>query len=230
MRGDFGPVQLRAAATIALAVLLLGALDARAATTVSFVWTQTTGSGPPGGPTIDALPGDRITGEVRIFSTEPSGIGAYGISLSFDPDFGDELILESVSELLPTGFTLNITPGPESTQESGLGQAGGIRTLEAIALTPGPAVATAVVAEVIFRVTSTVSTDGADVFTGAFSPRVDAIGNGDNVEITSGVIFEDASVNAASVSSVPAGSTWLGPILALCFATLGLFAMRNRAT
>jgi hypothetical protein len=213
---------------IVLAALLLAVAEAHAATTVGFVWTETTGAGTPGGATIEAAPGDRLTGEIRILSTEPSGIAAYGLSLSFDPDLADELNLESVIELLPSGFTHNITPGPEATQESTGSHAGGIRTLEAIALTSGAGVSNAVIAEVKFRVNAAVSSDGTDVFTGAFSPGVDAVGNGDNVDITSSVIFQGASVDTLPMSSVPTGSVWLGPILTLCLGAVGGFAMLRR--
>ena len=218
----------RSASRAILVFVLLGAgLEVHAGTTVEIIWTATTGSGTPGSASIDAAPGDRLTGEVRISSSDRAGVAAYGISLSFDTDLGDELQLESVVELLPVGFTHNLTLGPEATQESTAGQQGGIRTLEALSLVPGgTGLASAVAAEVTFRVTANVATDGEDVFTGAFSPGVDAVGDGDDVDITAAVVFQGASVN--QLAPVPIGPPWIGPALALWLGGLGALSARRR--
>lgn len=219
---------MRGALAIAAAALLLGAaLGARAQTTVSFVWTGTTGAGTPGGVSIDAAPGDLLTGEIRIDTADPTGIAAYGISLAFDADLGDELDLESVTELLPAGFTHNLTPGPQATHESTAAGQGAILTVEALSLAGGTGMAYAVAAEVVFRVTANVATDGTDVSTGILFYGVDAIGNGGDDDITSTATFQGASVDR--LAAVPAVSPWLWLPWVLGIGSLGLAATVTRS-
>jgi len=65
-----------------LAILLPGV--ALAGPTVSLVWTDTTGSGTPGGSSIDAEPGDTLM--LGVFVTaDQLLVGFAGMSLAFDP-------------------------------------------------------------------------------------------------------------------------------------------------
>ena len=217
-----GPVLRSAIFTLAVAA------DANAVTVVEFIWTATTGAGATGSANIGAQPGDRITGEIRIFTSDPSGITAYAISLTFDSDFGDELDLVAVDELLPAGFTHNLNPGPEATQESTAGLTGAIRSVEALTVGPGVSGVSFAAARLTFDVTGNVVTDGNDVATGAFSPGVDGLGNGVNFDITHTVVFLEAAVNLVKV--VPAVPSWGIPALVAMLTGLGLAASARRSS
>jgi hypothetical protein len=101
-------MRLRSAILFAtlLSVIPGVAQEAQAAIKVDVVWISTTGAGTPGGPSIDAAPGDQLVAEIRI-TPDGGGLAAYAISLEFDTDLGDELDLVSATEFLPGTMELD---------------------------------------------------------------------------------------------------------------------------
>lgn len=158
------------------ATFFIGAVFAfnASATTIDITFTATDGLGVVGSNTISALPGDTLSASVSI-SADAAGVSSYGISMLFDTDFGDELNLISVNELLTAPFTFNVTPGCASTQESSGAQAGNVLTCEAGTFGAGPSLATVDIMDLVFLVTANVATDGFDIETGVFNTGFDGI-------------------------------------------------------
>jgi len=163
-------VGLGAAAFFISAVFAFNA----SATTIDITFTGTDGLGVVGSNTISALPGDTLSASVSI-SADAAGVSSYGISMLFDTDFGDELNLISVNELLTAPFTFNVTPGCASTQESSGAQVGNVLTCEAGTFGAGPSLATVDIMDLVFLVTANVATDGFDMETGLFNSGFDGI-------------------------------------------------------
>ena len=163
-------VGLGAAAVLISAVFAFNA----SATSIDITFTATDGLGTVGSNTISALPGDTLSASVSI-SADAAGVSSYGISMLFDTDFGDELNLISVNELLTAPFTFNVTPGCASTQESSGAQAGNVLTCEAGTFGVGPSLATGDIMDLVFLVTANVATDGFDMETGVFNTGFDGI-------------------------------------------------------
>jgi hypothetical protein len=174
--------------------LALGAAPgaARAVPIVELVWVATTGTGSAGGATIAAAPGDVLTGEIRV--TGDVGISSYGLSLEFDLDLGDELDVDSVTELTPPGFAFSFTPGVALVQESTAFQRGRVLTFEAATLGVGPAAF--VVGHVVFTVGAGVASDGPDLFLGLFHAGVDGLFDDDGQDLAALADFRSATVNA----------------------------------
>ena len=158
------------------ATFFIGAVFAfnASATTIDITFTATDGLGVVGSNTISALPGDTLSASVSI-SADAAGVSSYGISMLFDTDFGDELNLISVSELLTAPFTFNVTPGCASTQESSGAQAGNVLTCEAGTFGVGPSLATVDIMDLVFQVTANVESDGFDIETGLFNAGFDGV-------------------------------------------------------
>ena len=158
------------------ATFFIGAVFAfnASATTIDITFTATDGLGVVGSNTISALPGDTLSASVSI-SADAAGVSSYGISMLFDTDFGDELNLISVNELLTAPFTFNVTPGCASTQESSGAQAGNALPCEAGTFGVGPSLATVDIMDLVFLVTANVATDGFDMETGLFNTGFDGI-------------------------------------------------------
>jgi hypothetical protein len=174
---------------------------AQAVVDVEFVWVSTTGSGTPGGSSIDADPGDELVGEIRI-SADPGGIFAYGVSLEFDPELGNELDFVSATEGLGP-FDANLTSGLtwnflSTAQESSAAQAGRVLTFEAVTYPggSGPTAVSFIAGTMTVLVTGNVWTDGEDVVTGTFHTGVDGVGN--NALQLVAPNFLTASVNRAA--------------------------------
>ena len=186
------------------------------ATTIDITFTATDGLGVVGSNTISALPGDTLSATVSL-TADSAGVSSYGISLLFDTDFGDELNLISVNELLTAPFTFNVTPGCASTQESSGAQVGNVLTCEAGTFGAGPSLATVDIMDLVFLVTANVATDGFDMETGLFNSGFDGIFDNAGMPVTP--TFGQAAVNLL----VPEPGTGLLVGLGL----LG-FALRSR--
>ena len=158
------------------ATFFIGAVFAfnASATTIDITFTATDGLGVVGSNTISALPGATLSASVSI-SADAAGVSSYGISILFDTDFGGELNRISVSELLTSPLTFNVTAGCASTQESSGAQAGNVLTCEAGTFGVGPSLATVDIMDLVFHVTAKVATDGFDMETGVFNTGFDGI-------------------------------------------------------
>ncbi len=187
------------------------------ATSIDITFTATDGLGTVGSDTISALPGDTLSATVSL-TADSAGVSSYGISLLFDTDFGDELNLISVNELLTAPFTFNVTPGCASTQESSGAQAGNVLTCSAVTFGVGPSLATVDIMDLVFLVTANVATDGFDMETGLFNTGFDGIF--DNV---GGPVTPTFGQAAVDLLLVPEPGTGL-------LVSLGLlgFALRSR--
>ncbi len=177
------------------AVLFIGAALAfnASATMVDIVFTATTGSGTPGTNKIGAEAGDLLTAIVSI-EPDAAGVSSYGISVLFDMDLGNELDLDSVTELLNAPFTFNFDPGCASTQESTGAKVGNVLTCEAATFGAGPPPPTSVaIMELKFLVTANVVDDLFDIELGFFNPGFDGVF--DNAGGSVNPTFGRASVN-----------------------------------
>ena len=164
-----------------VALALAGATPwSASATSLGITFTSTSGSGVIGSNAIDAAPGDTLTATVSL-AIDALGVSSYGVSLRFDTDLGDELTLLSATELLPPGFSFNLNPGCQSTQQSSTTQPGNVLGCEAATLATGPVSTTVDIFTVEFQVTANVATDGADMETfvnpGGFDGIFDNAGN-----------------------------------------------------
>ena len=207
-------VGLGAAVFFITAVLAFNA----SATSIDITFTATDGLGTVGSNTISALPGDTLSATVSL-TADSAGVSSYGISLLFDTDFGDELNLISVTELLTAPFSFNFNAGCESTEESTGSQAGSVLTCEAATFGVGPSLATVAIIDLVFQVTANVESDGLDIETGLFNPGFDGVFDNQQSSLVASAIFGQAAVNLL----VPEPGTGLLVGLAL----LG-FALRSR--
>ncbi|MFP8881602.1 MAG: PEP-CTERM sorting domain-containing protein [Myxococcota bacterium] len=188
------------------------------ATTIDITFTATDGLGTVGSDTISALPGDTLSATVSL-TADSAGVSSYGISLLFDTDFGDELNLISVTELLTAPFAFNLNVGCRSAQESTGSQAGNVLTCEAGTFGAGPALSTVDIIDLVFLVTANVATDGSDIEIGLFNTGFDGVFDNGVSALSVIPIFGQAAVNLR----VPEPSTGLLVGLGL----LG-FALRSR--
>ena len=188
------------------------------ATSIDITFTATDGLGTVGSNTISALPGDTLSATVSL-TADSDGVSVYGISLLFDTDFGDELNLISVTELLTAPFTFNLNVGCESSEESTGSQAGNVLTCEAATFGVGPSLATVAIIDLVFQVTANVESDGFDIETGLFNTGFDGVFDNQQSSLAVSAIFGQAAVNL----STPEPSTGLLVGLGL----LG-FALRSR--
>ena len=219
-------MRFRSAILIALLLALApGSREAQAAPSIDIIWVSTTGSGTPGGASIDAAPGDTLVAEIQIFPDAP-GVGGYEVSLEFDTDLGDELDLVNVTEFLPGVMEYNLSPGVDGHQESTLAQKGTVAGIEAVTVTiMGPTSGTIVAAQVTFKVGANVSSDSADVFVGIFNGDDDVVF--DNASDIVTPIFSNAEVNLAG-SPVPSLSTPAAVVVSLLLSLAALWTLRRR--
>lgn len=145
--------------TLGLLGALLLASNASATALLDVVWQQT-GTAVAGGP-----PGTPLTAEIYL-TADAAGISAYGVSLRFD----DDLVLAPTAptELLPSGFAFNLTPGVQGTNEDT------VLTFEAATFGAGPTSARFLIGLVNFLV-SDAKPDGTDVIPGLFNTGIDGI-------------------------------------------------------
>jgi len=218
-------MNLRSFLAISLLILSPALAETARATSVEIVWTSTTGSGVPGGSSIDAVAGDRIIAEVRILP-DTEGVRAYAVSVVFDSDMLNELDLVSATEFLPAQMEDNFSPGAvAATIESSNTAAGFVIEIEAVTLgNLGPTTGTMVAAELTFDVTANVTTDGNDVVPGAFNTG-DGTGNNSLNLITP--VFVGAAVNLGA-PSVPILSTPALISMSLLMAVAGIWAIVRR--
>ncbi|MFP6624269.1 MAG: PEP-CTERM sorting domain-containing protein, partial [Myxococcota bacterium] len=113
----------------------------------------------------------------------------------FDTDFGDELNLISVTELLTAPFAFNFTVGCQSAQESTGSQAGNVLTCEAATFGAGPSLTTVDIIDLVFLVTANVATDGSDIETGLFNTGIDGVFDNGASALSVIPIFGQAAVN-----------------------------------
>lgn len=186
---------------------------------VSFVWSSTTGTGTTGGNTIAAAAGDQLTLNVML-DADAVGISSYGVSLSFDGDLGDELDIVSVNELLPADFAFHLSQGVDGATESTTTTVGAIGSFEGGTFASGAVSKSVLIGQVVFAVTGTVATDGADVFA-MLRPGFDGVFDSLGDDLSGAVLLGQASVNAP-VPVPPA----LGLFALACVTLLG--RMRNK--
>ncbi len=190
----------RGSARCGLAPALLLAIvapagETRAQTSIDWVWTSTTGAGTPGSDAIAASAGDVLTAEI-VVTPDGGGVSFAAVSLRFDEDLADELDLVSVQEgTLPGG--VNLTAGPEASEESTASQGGSVLTLET-ATTAAGTFDPFVLATLEFAVNAAVASDGVDVSLGFFFQGVDGVNDDANAVVTSGVALGTGSVDACS--------------------------------
>jgi hypothetical protein len=116
--------------------------------------------------------GESFTVEILVTGDE-FGISSYGVSLVFDEEGQDAFDVVSVEELLPPGFTANLTSGVEAIEESGLGLPGAVLTCEAVTLGAGPVNASSSACRV--RLVATGVTGSFAIDAGLFNPGIDGI-------------------------------------------------------
>ena len=192
MRVPRGKTRLPLGSLIALAFAAATPWSA-SATSIGITFTSTSGSGVTGSNSIAAAPGDTLTATVSM-AIDALGVSSYGVSLKFDMDFGDELTLLNATELLPAGFTFNLTPGCESTQQSSATQEGNVLGCEAGTFGLGPVSTTVDIFTVAFQVTANVATDGSDMETFLGSSGFDGVFDNAAVAVTP-TSFGTAAVN-----------------------------------
>jgi len=106
------PSMLAAAALVALALAVAGAPAQPAfATSIDLVWSSTTGSGTPGGASLDARVGDRVGLTVMVVA-DGAGVSGASVSLAYNPSL---LAPASVTELLPSDFYYSGSVYPDAT-------------------------------------------------------------------------------------------------------------------
>ncbi len=172
--------------------------------TVEIVWTASDGIGTPGGPAIEAAPGDTLTATVYL-STTIEGVSAYNLSLRFDTDLGDELDLLAVAPII-SAWTTAVGGNPASTSESSTSSGGEIAALSASADPfPGPRRGTFPIARVTFQATANVTSDGPDVLSNLSSGTSSAALS--NAGSPLEVVFGNASVNAPIAAGTPVTQT-----------------------
>lgn len=201
-----GPTRRAALVAGIGAILLLGASPVEAQVRLDLVWSATTGSGTPGGSSIQAQAGDTLTAQLFLVQ-DTQVVCCLAFSLEFDTDLGDELDFVSASPVFdPPGFFDLTGGGIPQTIESSSSQGGQVLTPTANFDVVGQNTtsATFLVGEAVFLVTTNVATDGADVVSGAFNTGFDAIGARPNPsppgtrfeDVTSTVVFGTLSVDA----------------------------------
>ena len=162
---------------------------------------------------VVAAPGDRLTASL-VLSAGPEGVSSYGLSIEFDADLADELDLESATELLPSGFDFNLTPGVGGTRESDATQSGLVLTFEAATFGFGPTDSSFEIGVVEFLVTGNVATDGDDIQSGFFG-AADGIFDNLGGDLSGQLVLGSAAVNVPEPGSALlvalglVGSCWL---------------------
>lgn len=196
------------AALLGGCLLGLGMPGSAAATPlVDLVFTHQDGVPIPGTSSVVAAPGTMLTLRIDV-SAGPEGLSAYGLSILFDSDLGDELDLDgpdAAIERLPSGFDFQITEGVGDTRESDASQGGAVLTYEAGTFLAGPASARFTIGELRFVVTQNVATDGPDIFAGLFNPGVDGLLDNAGGDLGPLATFGSASVNVPEPSSLLLG-------------------------
>jgi hypothetical protein len=190
-------------------VSLLGFSSVAGATSVSMIWTGTTGTGATGSSDINV---SNVTAETLTLTltltADSAGVGAYFMSLRFDTDGGNELNIVSVAEGSWTnGLTgakarnlTQLNAGIESTQESeNTAPEGRLFTFEATSLGTGIKNASLIWGVVVFTTNpGNVATDGDDVFSGIFNPGIDVLFDNLTQPINAAA-YSQASVNTVAV-------------------------------
>jgi hypothetical protein len=123
---------------------------------------------------ISVSPGDMVTASI-VVDVGASGLSSYGISAQFDTT---ELDLKGASpavELLPAGFTFNITPGVQGFHENIGGGLGDVQTFEAATFAAGPVNTSFEIGRVNFiAVAPSGTTTDIDILPGEFNVGIDA--------------------------------------------------------
>ena len=205
--------------------------DAGAVSVVDLVFTSHNGSA-INTDSVTAAPGDLLTMEIRFIPDED--ISILGWSILYDTDNENELNIIQVREW--TGYSqtamamnnqLSVTFTPTNNgagqlggnvfTESGAGSRGESLTYESGSIAtplPGPATtgfsAPYVVGTIVWQVNSP-TTDGDDIFVGAFNSGVDGTFNSDipGVNLNNSIDFQGASVNV-NVIPEPGTASLLG--------------------
>ncbi len=151
-----------------------------------------------GGNTLVVSPGQTFNVDL-VMTAGPEGLSSYGVSMQFDSEGLDAFDLLSVSENLPSAFDFNLSPGPESTAESGLGLAGGVSTCEAATFGAGASSTSFVACTVQLVSTGLVGTFTLE--SGLFSV-FDGLFDSAGVDQSSAAVFANASVTVPEPSSV----------------------------
>lgn len=145
----------------------------------SLVWTATTGSGTPGGTTIQAAPGDVLTAEIQVDS-QANGIKMYSVSVRFDDDLQDELDVVSLTVppfVLAGGVIFTPLRGGTIERESSGSDSGLLYSIDNssnwLDVTPGNL--QFVAATIEFQVTGNVTADGPDIEVGLFDTGIDGV-------------------------------------------------------
>jgi hypothetical protein len=126
---------------------------------------------------IEAGPGEIVTAEIRL-TADAAGISSYGVSVAFD----EELDLVDTTELLPAGFTFNLSVGVEGSNESEPGTTGQVLTFESGTFGVGPVNATFAIGRIRFEVVAALD-DGNDLAAFPFNPGIDGLFDNESVAL-----------------------------------------------
>ncbi len=163
-----------------------------------------------GASVIDAGPGEIVTAEIRL-TADGAGISSYGVSVAFD----EEVDLVDATELLPAGFTFNLSVGVEGSNESEPGTIGQVLTFEAGTFGAGPVNSTFAIGRITFEVVAALD-DGNDLAAFPFNTGIDGLFDNESVALV------EFSPGSASVVPEP------GTLSLLLVGVTALAASRRR--
>src|SRR5262245_41027 len=221
----------RVAFLLLFSVACVGALarGAAAGVTVDLVFTKHNGA-PVSTPTITASPGDTLEMAIRL--RNDIALQGFGVSLDFDPGPRDELDVVLAVEWRGLLLTKSLFFGPgtglDPPSDPGPLGTGRIQSFHGIGpprITGGvlPAGGNYQIGTVTWVVSDSVATNGADIASGLLNVGFDGVLGGAFEDVTSGLVFNAATVNAvAGVPSLSAPGAAAAVVLILasvCFAS-----------
>jgi hypothetical protein len=161
--------------------------------------------------TLTAAPGDSVVVDLLLdLSGAPNGVSSYGVSIRYDRS---ELTLVSTTELLPAGFSFNLSSGVSGVTPIWSATRGQVETFEAGGFGSGPTSGVLSIGTIRFTASAVASDGEADVFVGLFNAGFDGVFDNSSGDIGASTGFSSGSLLLVPEPEEAAAAVALGLVL-----------------